>query len=199
MITGIKGRIIEKNPAYVVIETTGGLDYLVNTSLATYTKIREMDEVRLFTHYVVKEDEHQLFGFYDEEERSIFRLLITVNGIGVNTARLILSSMSVRELQNAIVTENAKVLQAIKGIGGKTAQRLIIELKDKVGKLSLTATTETEKKQFSNNNNANAALSALVSLGFPKNTADAALEKIIKNEGLDLSIEDLIKKALKLL
>ncbi len=199
MITGIRGRIIEKNPAFVVIETTGGIDYLVNISLATYTKIREMEEVRLFTHYVIKEDEHQLFGFYDEEERSIFRLLITVNGIGVNTARLILSSMSVRELQNAIVTENAKVLQAIKGIGGKTAQRLIIELKDKIGKLSLATTTETEKKQFSNNNNANAALSALVSLGFPKNAADAVLEKIIKTEGLDLSIEDLIKKALKLL
>lgn len=199
MITGIKGRIIEKNPAYVVIETVGGLDYLVNISLATYTKIREMDEVRLFTHYVIKEDEHQLFGFFDEEERSFFRLLITVNGIGVNTARLILSSMSVHELHNAIITENAKVLQAIKGIGGKTAQRLIIELKDKIGKMALSASPETEKKQFSNNNNTNAALSALVSLGFPKNSAEAVLEKIIKSEGLDLSIEDLIKKALKLL
>ena len=199
MITGIKGRIIEKNPAYVVIETAGGLDYLVNISLATYTKIREMDEVRLFTHYVIKEDEHQLFGFFDEEERSFFRLLITVNGIGVNTARLILSSMSVHELHNAIITENAKVLQAIKGIGGKTAQRLIIELKDKIGKMALSASSETEKKQLSNNNNTNAALSALVSLGFPKNSAEAVLEKIIKTEGLDLSIEDLIKKALKLL
>ena len=199
MITGIKGRIIEKNPAYVVIETAGGLDYLVNISLATYTKIREMNEVRLFTHFVIKEDEQQLFGFFDEEERSFFRLLITVNGIGVNTARLILSSMSVHELHNAIITENAKVLQAIKGIGGKTAQRLIIELKDKIGKMALSASSETEKKQLSNNNNTNAALSALVSLGFPKNSAEAVLEKIIKTEGLDLSIEDLIKKALKLL
>ena len=199
MITGIKGKIIEKNPAYVVIETAGGLEYLVNISLATYTKIREMDEVRLFTHFVIKEDEHQLFGFFDEEERSFFRLLITVNGIGVNTARLILSSMSVHELHNAIITENAKVLQAIKGIGGKTAQRLIIELKDKIGKMALSATPETEKKQASNNNNANAALSALVSLGFPKNSAESVLEKIIKTEGLDLSIEELIKKALKLL
>ncbi len=199
MITGIKGRIIEKNPAYVVIETAGGLDYLVNISLATYTKIREMNEVRLFTHFVIKEDEQQLFGFFDEEERSFFRLLITVNGIGVNTARLILSSMSVHELHNAIITENAKVLQAIKGIGGKTAQRLIIELKDKIGKMALSASSETEKKQLSNNNNTNAALSALVSLGFPKNSAEAVLEKIIKTEGLDLSIEELIKKALKLL
>ena len=107
--------------------------------------------------------------------------------------------MSVHELHNAIITENAKVLQAIKGIGGKTAQRLIIELKDKIGKMALSASPETEKKQFSNNNNTNAALSALVSLGFPKNSAEAVLEKIIKNEGLDLSIEDLIKKALKLL
>ena len=103
MITGIKGKIIEKNPAYVVIETSGGLDYWVNISLATYTKIREADEVHLFTHFVIKEDEHQLFGFFDEEERTFFRLLITVNGIGVNTARLILSSMSVHELHNAIV------------------------------------------------------------------------------------------------
>ena len=199
MITGIKGKIIEKNPAYVVMETAGGLDYLVNISLATYTKIRKMDEVRLFTHFVIKEDEQQLFGFFDEEERSFFRLLITVNGIGVNTARLILSSMSVHELHNALITENAKILQAIKGIGGKTAQRLIIELKDKIGKMALSAIPETEKKQLSNNNNTNAALSALVSLGFPKNSAEAVLEKIIKSEGLDLSIEDMIKKALKLL
>ena len=98
MITGIRGRIIEKNPAFVVIETTGGIDYLVNISLATYTKIREMEEVRLFTHYVIKEDEHQLFGFFDEEERSIFRLLITVNGIGVNK----LSKASAAKPPNAL-------------------------------------------------------------------------------------------------
>ncbi|MCQ2271472.1 MAG: Holliday junction branch migration protein RuvA [Bacteroidales bacterium] len=198
MITGIRGRIIEKTPAYVVIATDGGLDYLVNISLATYTKIGESSEIRLFTHYVIKEDEHQLFGFYDEDERSIFRLLITVNGIGVNTARLILSSMSVKELHGAIMSENTKSLQAIKGIGGKTAQRLVIELKDKIAKMALSD-NNFEKNSVSYNNNTNAALSALVSLGFPKNAVDAVLEKIIKVEGMDLSVEDLVKKALKLL
>lgn len=198
MITGIRGKIIEKNPAYVVIATNGGIDYLVNISLATYTKIRDIDELHLYTHYVIREDEQLLFGFFDEEERSLFRLLITVNGIGVNTARLILSSMSVRELYNAISSENTKVLQSIKGIGGKTAQRVVIELKDKIGKLSISS-PDSEKNSISYNNNANAALSALLSLGFAKNSVDAVLDKIIKTEGLDLTIEELIKKALKLL
>ncbi|MCQ2264509.1 MAG: Holliday junction branch migration protein RuvA [Bacteroidales bacterium] len=198
MITGIRGKIIEKNPAFVVISTTGGIDYFINISLATYTKIGENDEVHLYTHYVIREDEQLLFGFFDEEERSLFRLLITVNGIGVNTARLMLSSMSVRELYNAISSENTKVLQAIKGIGGKTAQRVVIELKDKVGKLSITS-SDSEKNSTPYNNNANSALSALVSLGFAKNSVDAVLDKIIKTEGMDLTIEELIKKALKLL
>lgn len=198
MITGIRGKIIEKTPAYVVISTDGGLDYLVNISLATYTKIGESSEIRLFTHYIIKEDEHQLFGFFDEDERTIFRLLILVNGIGANTARLILSSLSVKELSNAITSENTRVLQAIKGIGGKTAQRLVIELKDKIAKMALSD-NNFEKNSVSYNNNVNAALSALVSLGFAKNTVDAVLEKIIKSEGMDLSVEDLVKKALKLL
>jgi len=196
MITYIKGTLTEKNPAYVVIETAGGVAYGIHISLATFSQIKETENVKLFTHYVIKEDAHQLFGFYTEEERSLFRLLISVNGIGVNTARLILSSLSTDELINAIATENVRVIQGVKGIGQKTAQRVIIELKDKIGK---TTVGNVEKISISYNNNRAEALSALSSLGFAKNAADNALEKIIRMEGTSLSIEDLIKKALKLL
>ena len=196
MITYLKGTLTEKNPAYVVIETAGGVAYGIHISLATFSQIKETENVKLLTHYVIKEDAHQLFGFYTEEERSLFRLLISVNGIGVNTARLILSSLSTDELINAIATENVRVIQGVKGIGQKTAQRVIIELKDKIGK---STTGNIEKISISYHNNRAEALSALLSLGFAKNAADSALEKIIRSEGTNLSIEDLIKKALKLL
>jgi len=196
MITYIKGTLIEKNPAYVVIETSGGVAYGIHISLATFSQLKETENVKLLTHYVIKEDAHQLFGFYTEEERTIFRLLITVNGIGVNTARLILSSLNTDELINAIATENVRVIQGVKGIGLKTAQRVIIDLKDKIGK---TASQNFEKISISYNNNRGEALSALLSLGFAKNSADNALDKIIRIEGTNLSIEELIKKALKIL
>jgi len=196
MITYIKGTLVEKNPAYVVVETAGGVAYEINISLATFSQLKETDNVKLLTHYVIKEDAHQLFGFFTEEERSVFRLLITVNGIGVNTARLILSSLSTEELTNAIATENVRVIQGVKGIGLKTAQRVIIDLKDKIGK---AASLNIEKIAISYNNNRGEALSALVSLGFAKNAADSALEKIIRAEGTQLSIEELIKRALKIL
>lgn len=196
MIEYIKGKVVEKNPAYVVIETTGGLAYFIHISLATFSSIQNMEEVKILTHYVIREDAQLLFGFYEEEERNLFRLLISVNGIGVNTARLMLSSLSVNELINSIATENIKLIQSIKGIGTKTAQRVVIELKDKIGK---TTIPNTENFAFNYNNNKAEALSALVSLGFVKNSADTVLEKIIKSEGINLSVEDLIKKALKLL
>ncbi|HPS71526.1 MAG TPA: Holliday junction branch migration protein RuvA [Bacteroidales bacterium] len=196
MIEYIKGKVVEKNPAYVVIETTGGLAYFIHISLATFSSIQNMEEVKILTHYVIREDAQLLFGFYEEEERNLFRLLISVNGIGVNTARLMLSSLSVNELINGIATENIKLIQSIKGIGAKTAQRVVIELKDKIGK---TTIPNTENFAFNYNNNKAEALSALVSLGFVKNSADTVLEKIIKSEGINLSVEDLIKKALKLL
>jgi Holliday junction DNA helicase RuvA len=196
MIEYIKGKLIEKNPAFVVLETSGGIAYFIHISLATFSNIGDREEVKLLTHFVIREDAQLLYGFAEEEERNLFRLLISVNGIGVNTARLMLSSLSVNELINAIATENLKIIQGIKGIGAKTAQRVIIELKDKIGK---TNTTNSEIFTFSYNNNRVEALSALVSLGFVKNSADAVLEKIIKSEGVNLSVEDLIKKALKLL
>jgi Holliday junction DNA helicase RuvA len=196
MITYIKGTLTEKTPAYVVIETAGGVAYGIHISLATFSQLKETENVKLLTHYVVKEDAHQLFGFFTEDERTLFRLLISVNGIGANTARLILSSLSTDELVNAIATENVRIIQGVKGIGLKTAQRVIIDLKDKIGK---GVPQNIEKISFSYNNNRAEALSALLSLGFAKNSADNALEKIIHTEGTSLSVEELIKKALKIL
>lgn len=197
MITYIKGRYEEKNPAYVVIETSGGVAYLVHISLSTYSEIKDLQEGKLLTHFVVKEDGHSLYGFYEEEERMLFRQLISVSGIGPNTALLILSSLSIGEITNAIVTDNAKVLQSVKGIGAKTAQRAILDLKDKINKIPLQG--GTDKKISSYNNNKFEALSALSSLGFAKNSAETVLDKIISAEGINLSVEDLIKRALKLL
>lgn len=196
MISFIKGKIISATPAYVIIETAGGIGFCVNISLATYSQIKDLGEVMLHTHYIIKEDAQVLYGFAEEEERELFQLLISVNGVGPNTARLILSSMSVGEVLNAIATDNVKAIQSIKGIGAKTAQRLIIELKDKTKKLSLADST---KISVAYNNNKYDALTALVALGFPKAGAESVLDKIIKAEGINLSVEDLIKKALKYL
>jgi len=196
MINHIKGTIEEVNPAYVVIETSGGVGYCINISLVTFSEIKDMKEVRLLTHFIVKEDAQVLYGFATEEERELFKLLITVNGIGPNTARLILSSMSVGEVLNAIATEDVKAIQSVKGIGAKTAQRVVIELKDKAKKASWADAT---KINVTYNNNKFEALSALVALGFPKSGAETVLDKIIKAEGMQLTVEELIKKALKLL
>lgn len=196
MITYITGKLIEKNPAYLIVETAGGVAYFIHISLYTFTKLKEENQVKIFTHYLIKEDAHLLYGFADEDERMLFRLLISVNGIGANTARLILSSLNAQELCQAIATEDVRTIQSVKGIGSKTAQRMILDLKDKIMK---TVPQNTDKFSKINNNNKNEALSALVSLGFAKNPAEAMLDKIIQSEGVSLSVEDLIKKALKLL
>ena len=196
MINHVKGTIEEVNPAYVIVETSGGVGYIINISLATFSQIKDQKEVKLLTHFIVKEDAQVLYGFATEEERELFKLLISVNGIGPNTSRLILSSMSVGEVLNAIATEDVKTIQSVKGIGTKTAQRVVIELKDKAKKASCADST---KINVAYNNNKYEALSALVALGFPKNNAEAVLDKIIKVEGIQLTVEELIKKALKLL
>ena len=196
MINHVKGTIEEVNPAYVIVETSGGVGYIINISLATFSQIKDQKEVKLLTHFIVKEDAQVLYGFATEEERELFKLLISVNGIGPNTSRLILSSMSVGEVLNAIATEDVKTIQSVKGIGTKTAQRVVIELKDKAKKASWADST---KINVAYNNNKYEALSALVALGFPKNNAEAVLDKIIKVEGIQLTVEELIKKALKLL
>lgn len=196
MIAYIRGKFVEKTPANVVVETVGGVAYNVNISLATFSQIKDVESGVLYTHYVVKEDGQILYGFSEEEERTLFRLLISVNGVGGNTARLILSSLSVGELMNAIATENVNLIKSVKGIGLKTAQRIILDLKDKMTK---TAIEPNDKISVSYNNNKFESLSALVSLGFAKNSVEAVLDKIIKAEGYNLSVEDMIKKALKLL
>ncbi len=196
MITYLKGRLVEKTPTYLVVETAGGVAYMVHISLNTYDKVLALEEAKIYTHYVIKEDAHALYGFFDEQERSVFRLLITVNGIGPNTARVILSSMGVEQTVGAIAAGNDAAFKSVKGIGAKTAQRLIIDLKDKIGKESVQ---NIDKITISYNNNRNEALSSLVSLGFVKKAVETTLDKIIKSEQGELSTEDLIKKALKML
>ncbi|MCQ2285915.1 MAG: Holliday junction branch migration protein RuvA [Bacteroidales bacterium] len=196
MITYIRGKIVEKNPAFLILETAGGVGYYIHISLNTYEKINASDkEIAILTHFVVKEDAQTLYGFFDENERALFRLLISVSGVGPNTAIIILSALSAGELVAAITQENVKLIQSVKGIGAKTAQRLVLDLKDKVAKLQIAA----DKISTFNNNNRNESLTALVSLGFSKNQVETVLDKIYKTEGSELSIEDVIKKALKLL
>jgi Holliday junction DNA helicase RuvA len=197
MITYLKGKITEKSPTYIIVETAGGIAYMVHISLTTFTQVKELEEVKIFTHYIIKEDAHALYGFFDEQERSIFQQLISISGIGANTARMMLSSLSVKELAGAIMAGNVSAIQSIKGIGNKTAQRIIIELKDKIGKIS--DVEKSEKFSIVYNNNKKEALSALSLLGFSKSSAEHALDKIIKSEGMDLTVEELIKRALKIL
>lgn len=188
---------MEKNPAYAVVETAGGVGYFIHISLNTYSQLgAEKEQTLLLTHYVVKEDCHVLYGFADESERSLFRLLISVNGIGPNTACVILSAMSVGDVVNAISSEDVRAIQSVKGIGAKTAQRVIIELKDKVAKGGLAA---AENFSSNYNNNKLESLSALIALGFAKNSAEKVLDRILKEESGTPTVEELIKKALKLL
>jgi len=190
----IKGKLIEKNPAFTVIET-GGIGYLINISVHTYSQLKEEEHCKLFIHLVVKEDDMQLFGFAEPEERELFRQLISVSGVGVNTARIILSSLSPQEVYEAIGRGDAPLLQKVKGIGGKTAQRIIIDLKDRVGKELIPR----ENLGFLHNTGREEALSGLIILGFPKVLAEKALNKIIDSEGSGLTVEQLIKHALKIL
>lgn len=190
----IRGKLIEKNPAYAVIENNG-IGYLIHISINTYGKIMEEGECTLFTHLLVKEDDMQIYGFADPGERELFRQLISVSGVGVSTARIILSSLSPAELTEAIANGDAALLQRIKGIGTKTAQRIIIDLKSKVSKELIPH----EKSGILHNTGKEEALSGLIILGFPKMLAEKALNKIIETEGTGLTVEQLIKHALKIL
>lgn len=189
----IKGALTEATPAYAVIET-GGIGYHVLVSVNTYSRIASQREVMLFLHQVVREDAHLLYGFFSKEERALFRLLISVSGIGANTATVMLSSLSVDEIVSAIASENVAAIKRIKGIGDKTAQRVILDLKDKVGRDvgvseggSVQAGTIREE-----------ALGALVTLGFSRPQVVKTLDKLIASQPID-SVEMLIKQALKLL
>jgi holliday junction DNA helicase RuvA len=193
MIEFVKGPLVEKTPTYVVIEA-GGIGYFINISLHTYSQLPPEGSCRIFTHLSIKEDAHTLYGFAEEAERRLFRLLISVNGIGAGTARMLLSSLSPSETESAIINGQAGVLQAVKGIGTKTAQRIVIELKDK-----LVKGTPDSHPIFAvqNNTTKDEALSALVTLGFAKNTAEKALDQVIKRGGNGLTVESLIKAALQ--
>ena len=192
MITHLKGKLVEKNPTYAVVETNG-VGYLLHISLNTFSKLEDLENVFLFTHFYVKEDAHTLFGFFDKVEREIFRLLISVSGVGPSIARTMLSSMSTDEIQQAIASGNVGVIQSVKGIGAKTAQRVIIDLKDKISK---TFSIEGEISSIASNTNKDEALTALEVLGFNKKLSEKALDKILL-EDANVTVEILIKKALK--
>lgn len=190
----IKGKLVERTPVYAVIEANG-IGYLLNISIHTYSQLRENEHCTLYTHLVVRDDDLLLYGFAQPEERELFRQLISVSGVGVSTARIILSSLSPEEVISAIATGDSHLLQQVKGIGGKTAQRIIIDLKDKVSR----GLIPHEKSGFLHNTKKEEALSGLIILGFPKMLADKALSKIIESEGTGLTVEQLIKQALKVL
>jgi Holliday junction DNA helicase RuvA len=191
MITHLKGKLAEKNPTHVVIDCNG-IGYFVNISLHTFSNLPDNENIKLYTHLQVKEDAHTLYGFSSLAEREIFRLLISVSGIGTNTARTMLSSLSPKQVREGIATEDVALIQSIKGIGIKTAQRVIIDLKDKI--IKIYDIDEVSVKE--SNTNKEEALSALEVLGFNKKQAEKALDKIVSVQP-EASVEQLIKLALK--
>jgi Holliday junction DNA helicase RuvA len=191
MIAHIQGKLVEKTPTEVVIDC-GGVGYFINISLHTYSLLPNSDQIKLFTYLQVKEDSHSLFGFIEKSEREIFKMLLSVSGIGASIARTMLSSLEPKQIIQAIASGDVGTVQSIKGIGNKTAQRVILDLKDKVIKLY----DLDEVSMVQNNTNRDEALSALEVLGFVRKTSEKVVEKIIK-EDPDASVESIIKKALK--
>jgi len=191
MYAYIQGIFTVKTPTHVIIDVNG-IGFEIHISLQTYTQIQDLDEGRLYTYYHVKEDIQALYGFAKEDEKVLFKQLISVSGIGPNTARMILSSLSANELVNAILLEQVHIIQGVKGIGPKSAKRLILELKDKVA-TDLEASSLSSSQHNTLNDE---ALSALVMLGFSKAAAGKAIDKALKESDATLNVEDLIKQAL---
>ncbi|MDG1571011.1 Holliday junction branch migration protein RuvA [Robiginitalea sp. M366] len=191
MIDQLNGRLLEKYPTHLVVECAG-VGYLVHISLNTYGTLPEGEQLRIYTHLQVREDAHTLFGFSTPQEREIFRLLISVSGVGASTARTMLSSMTPAQVRDAIASGNAGAIQSVKGIGSKTAQRVILDLKDKV--LKIYDTDEVSLK--TDNTHREEALSALEVLGFARKPAEKVVDKALKQDP-DLSVEGIIKTALK--
>ena len=187
----IKGTVADLNPASIVVEAAG-VGYFINISLNTYSKFNGKKEVKILLHQTVREDAHILYGFADRSERDLFRNLISVNGVGANTAIMMLSSLNSEEIVAAITTENVAILKGVKGIGAKTAQRIIIDLKDKLGKISETS----QILSMPDNTIQIEALSALVMLGFTKKDAEKAVSKILQEQP-GATVESVIKQALK--
>ncbi len=193
MIAYLSGKFVYKTPAIVYVDVNG-VGYEVNISLSTYTAVQNLDEGKLFTHLQIKEDAHTLYGFFDAVEKEMFILLISVSGVGASTARMMLSGMKPSEITNAIVMNNARLLESVKGIGKKTAERLVLELKDKVGKLS----NSVPGIQSVGNTLEMDALNALVALGIARPVAEQSIKKAILAEPtIQNNLETIIKKALK--
>jgi Holliday junction DNA helicase RuvA len=190
MITQIKGKLVEKNPTQVVVDCNG-IGYEINISLYTFSSLSSDENIKLFTHLQVREDAHILYGFFTVLERAVFRLLISVSGIGTSTARTMLSSLTPVEIQQAIATEDVPTIQGVKGIGLKTAQRVIIELKDKIKSLQGT----DEIPVFKSNTIKEETLSALEVLGYSRKASEKVVDKLIHGDP-DSSVEELIKSAL---
>ncbi|MFL1010756.1 Holliday junction branch migration protein RuvA [Flavisericum labens] len=191
MITHIQGKLTEKNPTHVVIDCNG-VGYVLHISLHTYSQIPDAESLKLFAHLQVKEDSHTLYGFSSITEREIFRLLLSVSGIGASTARTMLSSLTPKEVREGIAKGDVALIQSIKGIGAKTAQRVIIDLKDKILKIYDIDEVSVSK----DNTNKDEALSALEVLGFAKKQAERVIDKIVATQP-DANVETIIKQALK--
>ncbi len=194
MIAYIDGKLTYKDPTYVIIDVNG-IGYQIKISLGTYSSLPAGERCKLHTYLHIKEDAHTLYGFTTAAEKEVFLLLISISGVGPNTGLMILSSLSVDEVQQAIIREDVRTIQQVKGIGAKTAQRVILELKDKMKKEVML--TDASTPAATHNTNRSEALSALVTLGFAKNVAEKTLDAIVKREGGNLSVEELIKFALK--
>ncbi len=192
MIAFLKGKLVQKEPTFVIIEVNG-VGYQVNISLNTFSEIRDREDVRLATYLQVREDAHVLYGFSNEAEKAMLQNLISVNGVAPGTAMVVLSYLPPAELKSAIVREDASALQAVKGIGGKTAQRIILELKDKLRK----EPEESNIPGFSHNTVRQEALSALVTLGIGRAAAEKSVDAVLKRSGNSLRLEELVKQALK--
>lgn len=195
MIAYLQGRLVHKNPTHVIIDVNG-IGYHVNISLNTYGSIKDKEDITLFTHLHIKEDSHSLYGFNSEEEKQMFLLLISISGVGPSTGLMMQSSLSAAEIETAIINNDVKTIQAVKGIGGKTAQRIILELKDKVKK-ETSGTAPADLSVPSHNTLKNEALSALLRLGLKKPAAEKSVDSILKKSGNTITLEELIKLALK--
>lgn len=195
MIAFLRGRLVHREPTFLWIDVNG-VGYQVNISLQTFSDIKDQENVKVFTHLAVREDAHVLYGFSTEAEKKMFQMLISVNGVGPGTAIVMLSYMNTAEMKSAIIHEDVRALQAVKGIGGKTAQRVIIELKDKLKKESWEE-IQTPVSSTSHNTLRNEALSALLTLGLPKPAAEKSVDAVLRKSGNTITLEDLVKQALK--
>lgn len=195
MINYLSGKLVVKDPTYVVVDV-GGMGYEAKISLSTFAAVKNLDVVKLFTHLHIKEDAHTLYGFSEPSEKKRFLDLISISGVGPSTGLMILSSLSPEELQQAIIHDNVPVIQKVKGIGLKTAQRIVLELKDKMKKEGLLDKSVDISIKFDNTLRTE-ALSALTTLGIAKPAAEKSVDLVLKEHGQEIKLEDLIKQALK--